>query len=99
MKKDEMIFLKEQRLEDSSIHRRYLSDLKSNLLQEGFELYDKIVQLPLQAEDEKMRYRLRQHRIHDPPNPVHPFLKKKLNFSRDGLPKISNTYFFFSASF
>jgi hypothetical protein len=42
-------------LTDSSIPRRYWSDLKSNLLDEGFELYDKIVQLTLQADDGKMR--------------------------------------------
>ena len=42
-------------LTDSSIPRRYWSDLKSNLLEEGFEPYDKIVQLTLQAEDGKMR--------------------------------------------
>lgn len=42
-------------LTDSSIPRRYWSDLKSNLSDEGFEPYDKIVQLTLQAEDGKMR--------------------------------------------
>ncbi|CAG0991266.1 hypothetical protein METP2_02587 [Methanosarcinales archaeon] len=42
-------------LTDSSIPRRYWSDLKSNLLEEGFEPYDKIVQLTLKAEDGKMR--------------------------------------------
>lgn len=42
-------------LTDSSIPRRYWSDLKSNLSDEGFEPYDKIVQLTLQAEDDKMR--------------------------------------------
>jgi hypothetical protein len=42
-------------LTDSSIPRRYWSDLKSNLSEEGFELYDKIVQLTLQADDGKMR--------------------------------------------
>jgi hypothetical protein len=42
-------------LTDSSIPRRYWSDLKSHLLEEGFEPYDKIVQLTLQAEDGKMR--------------------------------------------
>ena len=42
-------------LTDSSIPRRYWSDLKSNLLEEGFEPYDKIVQLTLEAEDSKMR--------------------------------------------
>ena len=34
-----------QVLTDSSIPRRYWSDLKINLKEEGFELYDKIVQL------------------------------------------------------
>ncbi len=42
-------------LTDSSIPRRYWSDLKSRLQEEGFEPYDKIVQLTLQAEDDKMR--------------------------------------------
>jgi len=42
-------------LTDSSIPRRYWSDLKSKLIEEGFEPYDKIVQLILQAEDGKMR--------------------------------------------
>ncbi|MFA4957046.1 MAG: Bro-N domain-containing protein [Candidatus Methanoperedens sp.] len=42
-------------LTGSSIPRRYWSDLKSNLSDEGFELYDKIVQLTLQADDGKMR--------------------------------------------
>jgi len=42
-------------LTDSSIPRRYWSDLKSDLSDEGFEPYDKIVQLTLQAEDGKMR--------------------------------------------
>ncbi|MDO8726410.1 MAG: Bro-N domain-containing protein [Candidatus Methanoperedens sp.] len=42
-------------LTDSSIPRRYWSDLKSDLSDEGFEPYDKIVQLTLQAEDSKMR--------------------------------------------
>ncbi|MBK7230720.1 MAG: Bro-N domain-containing protein [Saprospiraceae bacterium] len=39
----------------SSIPKRYWSDLKKKLTKEGSELYDKIVQLKLQAEDGKMR--------------------------------------------
>ena len=39
----------------SSIPKRYWSDLKSKLLIEGFEAYDKIVQLKLPAEDGKLR--------------------------------------------
>ncbi|MFC1800738.1 BRO family protein [Nanoarchaeota archaeon] len=43
-------------LEASSIPKRYWSDLKIKLKdEEGFEVYDKIVQLKLQAEDGKMR--------------------------------------------
>jgi hypothetical protein len=42
-------------LTDSAIPRRYWSDLKTKLLNEGFETYDKIVQLKLPAEDEKLR--------------------------------------------
>jgi len=42
-------------LETSSIPKRYWSDLKSKLSQEGFELYDKIVHLKLEAIDGKMR--------------------------------------------
>ena len=42
-------------LETSSIPKRYWSDLKSKLSQEGFEPYDKIVQLKLQAPDGKLR--------------------------------------------
>jgi DNA-damage-inducible protein D len=42
-------------LETSSIPKRYWSDLKKTLLQEGFEPYDKIVQLKLLAEDGKLR--------------------------------------------
>ncbi len=37
-------------LEASSIPKRYWSDLKSKLSAEGFEPYDKIVQLKLPAE-------------------------------------------------
>lgn len=40
-------------LTDSSIPRRYWSDLKSDLSDEGFEPYDKIVQLKLMAEERK----------------------------------------------
>lgn len=40
-------------LTDSSIPRRYWSDLKINLEKEGFELYDKIVQLKLPSTDGK----------------------------------------------
>ncbi len=42
-------------LEASSIPKRYWSDLKSKLSLEGFEPYDKIVQLKLPAEDGKLR--------------------------------------------
>ncbi|MBS3174219.1 hypothetical protein J4399_07720 [Candidatus Woesearchaeota archaeon] len=42
-----------QVLTDSSIPRRYWSDLKINLKEEGFELYDKIVQLKLLSSDGK----------------------------------------------
>ncbi len=40
-------------LTDSSIPRRYWSDLKIKLNEEGFELYDKIVQLKLPSADGK----------------------------------------------
>jgi len=40
-------------LTDSSIPRRYWSDLKNNLDEEGFELYDNIVQLKLLSSDGK----------------------------------------------
>jgi len=40
-------------LTDSSIPRRYWSDLKARLDEEGFELYDKIVQLKLPSSDGK----------------------------------------------
>ncbi len=40
-------------LTGSSIPRRYWSDLKSTLEEEGFEMYDKIVQLKLPAADGK----------------------------------------------
>ncbi|MBI4979994.1 Bro-N domain-containing protein [Candidatus Woesearchaeota archaeon] len=42
-------------LTDSSIPKRYWSDLKAKLLEEGFESYDKIVQLKMPAEDGKFR--------------------------------------------
>jgi len=42
-------------LEASTIPKRYWADLKAKLLQQGFEQYDKIVQLKLPAEDGKLR--------------------------------------------
>jgi len=42
-------------LEASTIPKRYWADLKAKLLQQGFEPYDKIVQLKLPAEDGKLR--------------------------------------------
>ncbi len=42
-------------LSESSNARRYWSDLKINLKEEGFEVYEKIVQLKLPAEDGKSR--------------------------------------------
>src|SRR3989344_3529849 len=42
-------------LTESSIPKRYWSDLKAKLSEEGFEAYDKIVQLKLPAEDGKLR--------------------------------------------
>jgi len=42
-------------LEASTIPKRYWSDLKAKLSNEGFEPYDKIVQLKLPAEDGKLR--------------------------------------------
>lgn len=42
-------------LEASSVPRRYWSDLKTKLKGEGFEVYDLIVRLKLQAEDGKLR--------------------------------------------
>ncbi len=42
-------------LETSTIPKRYWADLKSKLLNEGFEPYDNIVQLKLLAEDSKLR--------------------------------------------
>lgn len=42
-------------LDASTIPKRYWSDLKTKLSEEGFEPYDKIVQLKLPAEDGKLR--------------------------------------------
>lgn len=42
-------------LSGSSIPKRYWSDLKSNLQEEGSQVYDKIVQLKMLADDKKMR--------------------------------------------
>lgn len=42
-------------LTESSIPKRYWSDLKARLQEEGYEPYDEIVQLKLLAEDGKMR--------------------------------------------
>lgn len=42
-------------LTNTTLPRRYLSDLKRKLKAEGSEVYDKIVQLKLQAADGKMR--------------------------------------------
>ena len=42
-------------LEASTIPKRYWSDLKAKLSEEGFEPYDKIVPLKLPAEDGKLR--------------------------------------------
>ena len=42
-------------LTGSTIPKRYWSDLKTKLDEEGFEAYDKIVQLKLPAEDNKLR--------------------------------------------
>jgi DNA-damage-inducible protein D len=43
-------------LTDSSAPRRYWSDLKAKMEDEGFEPYDKIVQLKMPAEDGKLRF-------------------------------------------
>ncbi len=43
-------------LTGSSIPKRYWSDLKSKLKDEGFETYDIIVRLKLEAEDRKINY-------------------------------------------
>ncbi|MCK9256145.1 MAG: Bro-N domain-containing protein [Bacteroidales bacterium] len=42
-------------LTESSVPKRYWSDLKKKIKAEGSEAYDKIVQLKMQAEDGKMR--------------------------------------------
>lgn len=42
-------------LTDSTIPKRYWTDLKSKLNQEGSEVYDKIVRLKMKAADGKMR--------------------------------------------
>ena len=42
-------------LTESKNSRRYWSDLKIKLKKEGSQLYEKIVQLKMQAPDEKMR--------------------------------------------
>ena len=42
-------------LTDSTIPKRYWTDLKTKLEEEGFKAYDKIVQLKLIAEDRKLR--------------------------------------------
>ncbi len=42
-------------LTDSNIPKRYWSDLKRKLTEEGSELYEKIVRLKLKAQDGKMR--------------------------------------------
>ncbi|MBI2541923.1 Bro-N domain-containing protein [Candidatus Woesearchaeota archaeon] len=42
-------------LEASTLPKRYWSDLKTKLANDGFEAYDKIVQLRLPAEDGKLR--------------------------------------------
>jgi DNA-damage-inducible protein D len=43
-------------LTESSVPKRYWSDLKLKLEDEGFEAYDKIVPLKLIAEDSKLRF-------------------------------------------
>jgi len=42
-------------LTESSVPKRYWSDLKTKLKEEGFETYDYIVRLKLKAEDNKLR--------------------------------------------
>jgi len=42
-------------LTDSSVPKRYWSDLKKKLSNEGSEVYENIVRLKIQAEDEKKR--------------------------------------------
>ena len=43
-------------LTDTSVPKRYWSDLKFKLQEEGFEAYDKIIPLKLIAEDGKLRF-------------------------------------------
>lgn len=50
-------------LTGSTIPKRYWSDLKTKLSEEGFEAYDKIVQLKLPAEDGKLRESQLSHSI------------------------------------
>ncbi len=45
-------------LTGSSIPRRYWSDLKNKLKNEGSELYEKIVQLKMAAEDGRWKIRI-----------------------------------------
>ena len=42
-------------LTDSNVPKRYWTDLKSKLVEEGSQLYEKIVQLKLKAKDGKFR--------------------------------------------
>ena len=42
-------------LTDSNIPKRYWTDLKKKLIEEGSELYEKIVRLKMKAQDGKMR--------------------------------------------
>jgi DNA-damage-inducible protein D len=42
-------------LTDSSVPKRYWSDLKNKLIKEGSEVYEKIVRLKMEAPDGKMR--------------------------------------------
>jgi DNA-damage-inducible protein D len=42
-------------LTGSSIPKRYWSDLKNKLTKEGSQLYEKIVRLKMQAENDKIR--------------------------------------------
>ena len=42
-------------LTDSNIPKRYWTDLKRKLIDEGSELYEKIVRLKMRAQDGKMR--------------------------------------------
>ena len=44
-----------QVLTDSNIPKRYWTDLKRKLINEGSELYEKIVRLKVKAQDGKMR--------------------------------------------